>query len=410
MKAAKTWCIAALALVAGLSSASCGKDEVAGDGKGATGSIIPTGGSAGSGGGRSMAGTGASSGSGVGTPATKLGQGCVTDNECVDSNAPGLKCVTSKDTVLGDGAPPKGLCTAPCVSDDECAALGAGALCFPFGSGSDAGYCIESCSFGMPNLGEAKCHSRPEFNCYPALLGQTPSTCAATADCQAGEICLDGTCDVVFPGCLPGCRGDIDCDDGMYCDQSFLSGVCVKKKPSGKALGEPCTVPPASSPSEPDECLGFCQADEAKSDKGHCATTCGIGNECAWNATTEKFDGLCLYASVLTADTGDVGDFGFCTPSCNCTTDCDNPKLACSLLTQGALPTDASAGEAFRGAGLCFSPDPMTREYNQCAGSAGAGAGGAETGAAGSSVGGEAGAPTGSGGAAAGAGGAGGAP
>ncbi|HXK16684.1 MAG TPA: hypothetical protein VNG33_02675, partial [Polyangiaceae bacterium] len=169
---------------------------------------------------------------------------------------------------------------------------------------------------------------------------------------------------------LPACRGDIDCDPGMYCDQSFLSGVCVAKKPVGKALGETCTVPPATSPSEPDECLGFCQADTANSNQGHCASTCGLGNECAYNAATKKYDGVCLYASALTADTGDTGDFGFCTPACNCTSECHDEALTCEILTQ-ALPSDS-----YRGAGLCFAPSPGSTEYNQCGNSGAAGAGG----------------------------------
>src|SRR5207244_9089038 len=139
----------------------------------------------------------------------------------------------------------------------------------------------------------------------------------------------------------------------------------------------PCTVPAASGPAEPDECLGFCQADTAGGVKGHCATTCGIGNECAWNAASQKYDGVCFYASVLTADSGDLGDFGFCTPSCNCSADCNSTALACSLLQQGSLPTDS-----FRGAGLCFSPDATTQAYNHCADSGAGGAGGAGAGGA----------------------------
>ena len=383
MKAAKTWCVAALALVSALSSASCGKDEVAGDGTSGKGMILPEGGEGGTagtsgrGGGTGRAGSATAGGSGgaAAAPGTKLGRACLTDNDCADTTAPGLTCVTSQDAVLGGGSPPKGLCTSPCGSDADCSSFGAGSLCFPFGSDMNAGYCVEGCTFGMPNLGEVKCHSRPEFNCNPALLGATNTACTASTDCQSGELCINGTCNVVFPACLPGCRGDIDCDAGMYCDQSFLSGVCVKDKPAGKALGEPCTLPPAGGPSEPDECIGFCQADGAMSTTGHCAATCGLGNECAYNNTTKKYDGLCLYASALTADTGASGDFGFCTPTCNCKSDCLDTGLTCSLLTQ-ALPTDS-----FRGAGLCFAPDAMTKEYSQCTGTAGAG--GSDTGAAG---------------------------
>lgn len=382
MKAAKTWCLASAMLVVGIATASCGKDEVGGSG-GNAGSIVGDagadsggGGKGGSGGGRNDGGTGNTN-----TGSGKLGQACINDSQCADTKAPGLTCVKATDTVLGDGAPPKGLCSAECASDDDCTTFGAGALCFPFNGTTGAGYCVEGCSFGMPDIGTQKCHDRLEFACNPALLGDTMSPCEAAADCDAGELCIDGSCAVVFPACLPSCRGDIDCEDGMYCDQSFLSGVCVSKKPTGKALGEVCTVPPANGPAEPDDCLGFCQADAENSTKGHCAATCGIGNQCAWNSDTSKFDGVCLYASVLTAETGSVGDFGFCTNTCNCTTECNDPDLVCQLLDQGALPGD------FKGPGLCFSADANTKPYESC-GEAGSGAGGA------AGAGGEAGSPS----------------
>ncbi len=354
-------------MLVGVATASCGKDEATG-GDGGSGSVIGgsggSAGTAGTGGGRPVGGT-ASTGD-------KLGQACVNDGQCVDTKTPGLTCVTAKDTSLGDGAPPKGLCTAECASDDECTAFGAGAICYPFDPTATSGYCVEGCSFGEPELGTLKCHDRPEFACNPALLQPTTSSCDDTADCGEGELCTEGTCAVVVPACLPSCRGDIDCDDGMYCDQSFLSGVCVTKKPTGKALGEPCTIPGPNDPAEPDECLGFCQADSATGNKGHCSATCGIGFECAYNSGTNKFDGACLYASVLTAETGGAGDFGFCTPTCNCTDECNDPRLFCQLLDQGALPAD------FKGPGLCFgAPETGTpKEYNQCTGAGGSGAGG----------------------------------
>jgi hypothetical protein len=384
MKAAKTWCLAGLLVVAGLASVSCGKDEGT-DGGGGKGSIIGGSGGSGTVGRGGTGGTDSAAGGDAPTSATKLGRACVSDKDCVDTAAPGLTCVTAKDTVLGDGAPPKGLCTTTCTvpqgpgDEDTCASLGPDALCFPFGSGSADGYCVEGCSFGAPDIGEAKCHNRTEFACNPALLGPTDATCTTTDDCPSGDLCIDGSCNIVFPACLPACRGDLDCEAGMYCDQSFLSGVCVSQKPTGKALGEPCTLPAAGEPSEPDGCLGFCQADSATGNEGHCAATCGLARQCSWNAQTEKFDGVCFYASVLTSDTGDVGDFGFCTPSCNCTDDCNDSTLACQLLSQGALSSD------FRGAGLCFAPDATTKEYNQCTdtGAGGSGAGGAGSDAAG---------------------------
>jgi hypothetical protein len=284
MKAAKTWRLAGVLLLAGIATASCGKDEGTG-GQGGSGIIGGTGGSGGSGG----SGGGRPEGGSANT-GTTLGKACINDGQCMDTKTPGLTCVTAKDTDLGNGAPPKGLCTAECAGNDDCAPFGTNSLCFPFDS-SGIGYCVEKCSFGDPGLG-TKCHDRPEFACNPTLAA-TDKSCSDDADCGANGLCLeDGTCADVVPACLPSCRGDIDCEDGMYCDQSFLSGVCVEKKPTGKALGEPCTVR-----DEPDECLGFCQPDEANSTKGRCSTTCGIGYECGYNSDTGKFDGVCLYAS-----------------------------------------------------------------------------------------------------------------
>jgi hypothetical protein len=125
-------------------------------------------------------------------------------------------------------------------------------------------------------------------------------------------------------------------------------------------LGERCTLPDLLDPAEPDECLGFCQADAAGSGVGYCASGCGLLNECAWNSQTGKFDGACLYASTVTAADGFIGDFGFCTPTCNCSEECHDPLLACALLDQGELT------DAFRGSGLCFASDPLTPTYEQC--------------------------------------------
>jgi hypothetical protein len=301
--------------------------------------------------------------------------------------------------VLGNGAPPKGLCTMPCTlptadaPDDPCDALSTGAVCFPFNDNSDKGYCVEGCSFGTPGLGEPeKCHSRPEFACNPALLGATSATCKTSADCQLGELCSQGACNVILPACLPSCSGDIDCDAGMYCDQSFLSGVCVTKKPTGKALGEPCTVPGANEPDEPDECLGYCAADTTGSTAGHCVSTCTYGAPCSWNASTEKYDGACILVNKqIVGSSPDVGDFGFCDLTCNCASDCMDATLGCEMI-DSALP------DQFRGGGFCLEPSDMSVPFDQCGGGA-PGAGGADSGPGPSSGG------DGTGGAAAGAGG-----
>ena len=342
----------------------------------AAGGIVSAGatnvaGSSGGLGGRASGGSGGADGNPPGIVGSRLGRACVKDSECQTANETGLTCITETSTVLGNGAPPHGLCSRPCATDDECAAHSAGSICYAMRSSSS--YCVEGCEIGSPELGEAKCHSRPELVCAPALLASTGDICTDNYDCQPDELCQDdGTCHVVFSACLPSCRGDVDCAVGMYCDQSFLSGLCRSSKPTGKRLGEPCTVPAANQPEEPDGCLGFCQADSDVGTQGHCAATCGLGRECAWDAASQRFDGLCLYASALTVDTGAEGDFGFCTPSCNCSEQCNDPALSCQLLASGAL--DAS----FKGQGLCFATDATSTPVEDCA-SGGAGGGGASS-------------------------------
>jgi hypothetical protein len=342
--------------------AAAGSGSGSGSGGGAAAGSGAAAGKAGSGGHGGSGGAVVEPGPGtLGSPCGNLG-GCKA----------GLTCLTPTSTELNNqGAPPHGLCTLGCESDGECAPHGAGALCVPFGDGATTGFCVEGCSFGEPRLGEQKCLNREDFACNPALLADTAEPCQTTPDCQSGELCIDGSCAIVFAGCLPSCRGDLDCAAGLYCDQSFLSGVCVAQKPVGKALGEPCTVPPANAPAEPDGCIGFCQADGDVGTQGHCSATCGLLNACGWNAQTQKYDGVCFYASTLTADDGYIGDFGFCTPTCNCSEECKHPSLSCSLLDQGPLTED------FRGPALCFTPDPSTEEYEACSTGGGSGEGGA---------------------------------
>lgn len=376
MKAAKAWCVAGLLVVAGFSTASCGKDEADGGGGGSGMILGGSAGTAGAGGQVGRAGSGGSSGSSTFVPAGTLGQGCVNDSECSDT--PGLTCIKSTDVVLGSGSPPRGVCSTSCsLQNDTCDSFGAGALCVPFEAGN-TGYCMEGCVFGTA-LG-AKCHGRREFACNP-LFGDTQQECTSDLECQSGELCLGGTCAVVLTACMPACRGDVDCPTGLYCDQSFLGGLCVEEPQTGKGLGAPCTVS-----DEPDECLGFCQPDSSGATTGHCQTTCALGSECSWDPATEKFEGVCLYQSVLAGDDVAAGDFGFCAATCNCSGECQNSELACYIFDGiGELPAQ------FRGPGLCDIIDDTVDEYNQCAGVGGEGAGGT-----GGSVGG---APTGEGGA-----------
>jgi hypothetical protein len=371
MKATKAWSVAGLLVVAGLSSVSCGNDEGTNGNNGGSGSIL-TGGTGGS-----SAGTRAEGGSGGSTtaPNAKLGRACTQAHDCADPNFPDLTCITATDTKFANGAPPKGLCTMPCTlptdntTPDPCEALGTNAICYPFEDNATTGYCMEGCTFGAPALGDPqKCHGRAEFTCRPAGFSKTMDVCKVSTDCQPGELCSQGSCYMIWPACLPGCAGDIDCEDGMYCDQSYGVGTCTTKKQTGKALGEPCTVPDPNGPDEPDECLGWCAADDVGSTKGHCLSTCTFGAPCSYNSATQKFDGACVFASKqLLGGAAAPGDTGYCDLACNCSSECSDSTLDCELLPDGAL------SDSFRGAGLCFLADPKTSmPYDHC-GAGGAG-------------------------------------
>lgn len=368
----------ALVLIAASVAAACGDSKTESDGGGAgqtsgdAGAVAVDGGAPNAGvpgtGGSEAAGAGAAppdadagspSGSGGdgsgGEPAAhgagKLGADCSTAADCVA----GLLCIAPTDLVLADGAPPHGLCTAACTDSEACDALSTGALCVPYGE-TDAGYCMQGCAFGNPPLGQLKCQGRTDQACLPAFLIDTNDPCAGPDDCFAGEIC-NGTCQAVLAACIPTCTGDLDCADGLFCSQQFLNGTCVATQPTGKPLGAPCTVPAAN---QPEECVGFCQADSAESDQGHCSASCGLTSPCGWSAETQKFGGACLYASSLTAANGGAGDFGFCTPSCNCAADCDTDGIACEELSIGPLGSD------FSGQGLCFAPDRQSVPLEAC--------------------------------------------
>lgn len=321
------------------------------------------------GGGDGLGGADSNAGGAGEDPANRLGRPCLSDPDCQAPGQAALTCVKPTDTVLGGGAPPHGLCTLSCQSHLECDERSPGSICYPFDEAAPNGYCIEACEFGPTALGTQKCQNRADFVCAPAGLVDTGTACTNAGGCLAGEVCSGGTCLLVFPGCLPSCRGDLDCATGMFCDQSFNSGVCVPEEPTGKGLGEPCTVA-----DEPDECLGFCRADAAGATTGHCATTCSVGTGCSWNSESELFDGACFLPSATAGPNATVGDFGYCVPTCNCSADCDDAELGCALLTQGALPP------AFRGPGLCFAGLEPEEEIDLCGGGGAPSSGGAPNG------------------------------
>jgi hypothetical protein len=363
-------CLASCNLILGNEEGTLDPDLASG-GKNTTGS----GGShAGRGGTSSKGGSSSKAGSGSGAEAgdtgtsgtgnvpvgasTKLGAACTKKADCSDPDAPGLICITPTQTLLGGGAPPNGLCTAPCdpTELDSCAAFG-NALCRAFDVNEpEVGYCVEGCTFGAPVGDEVKCHGRAEFACNPALTNDDGVTCSTNFDCNDDETCLGGVCTLVTGACLPTCGGDPDCAPGMYCDQAFLSGVCVETPPIGLPLGAPCTVQ-----DEPDDCIGTCQRDASGSNAGHCATNCAFGSPCGYNSDTGLYDGYCLTISTI-RNANESGDFALCTPACGCTDECYDVDLTCQVPISELDPSTYSKP------GLCLDPLLGLDEIYVCGG------------------------------------------
>jgi hypothetical protein len=79
------------------------------------------------------------------------------------------------------------------------------------------------------------------------------------------------------------------------------------------------------------------------------------------------FDGACLYVSAITGSQNvAAGDFGFCTPTCNCAAECNDPALGCETDSQGKL------GAQYRAGGLCFPPGATSIPLDECNGAGGA--------------------------------------
>jgi hypothetical protein len=295
---------------------------------------------------------------------TKLGAACTKKADCSDPDAPGLICITPTQTILGGGAPPNGLCTAPCDPNevDACVAFGASSICRAFDPEEPAvGYCMEGCTFGTPVGDDVKCHNRPEFACNPALSDDSGVTCSTNFDCDTDETCLGGSCTLVTGACLPTCSGEPDCAPGLFCDQTFLGGLCMETPPLGfLPLGAPCTVV-----DEPDDCIGTCQRDVAGSDAGHCATNCSFGSPCGYNSDTGLYDGACLTISTI-RDANETGDFALCTLACGCTDECFNPDHTCQI------PISELDFTVYSRPGLCLDPALGLEESFLCGGDGGA--------------------------------------
>lgn len=135
----------------------------------------------------------------VATTGCPPGQGCRTNDDCVD----GTVCVPDEEAGVAE-------CVRPCAADLACTA---GLACVPRDDGSFEGACL-------------------------TLTGQLEvgDTCASDRECRSGACEGFGA-----PVCAEQCTGDNSCDDvAMRCVLAGLRRVCVAPTGDGEA-GASCT-------------------------------------------------------------------------------------------------------------------------------------------------------------------------
>jgi hypothetical protein len=223
--------------------------------------------------------------------ATFLGRACDGDGDCGGV----LTCWRPGPNALG-GAPARGYCTTDC---DSCKEHG-GQRCHEDASG--ASHCLLGCTPGPEGIewNPTKCHGRPELACLPW---------------SATEIV-----------CVPQCNSDADCE-GFWCNPG--NGLCQAEPPTGWAHGSECSISDAGV----DECLGFCLTlVQPRWCSGRC--TIGVEATCGW----EPASGLpARHVCGMIFPGAGPGDFGVCTPLCECDADCPNATYRCQPFSNPEL-------------------------------------------------------------------------
>ena len=295
-----------------------------------------------------------------------LGKSCITDAVC----GPGLTCVSASDDFRGsDAGPAGGLCTKECETDAECLAFAADAVCgtvaeVPLTNAYPTRpvprVCLLGCDLGT-NGGLAKCQNRRDLACRPFAAPDSVE-CGEDLSCPGDSVCFRTRCRRL--ACGPRCNDNDDCEAGRYCDP--VSGLCSANEPDPIPWGRECNDLAASPGCGGGSCLvTFADFDgeggaPTMRVKGNCTQTCTLGQPCG------EGQGACVRPR---SEPFGAGDVGYCTPLCNCDSECVNPEDRC-------LPWENEAYEAtFGSRGRCEFALPEEQTLD-CAGGAG-GAGGA---------------------------------
>ncbi len=167
--------------------------------------------------------------------------GCAEGQRCLTEEAR-CTCVDNGDCVAGQEVCADGACTAVCFSNAECDQE-AGFVCQP-----ELQICVQGCA------NDDDCDQEAGFVCDPGLLTCVPRTCQSDDECPDDRfcdfnafpsICTQGCraggcpqgqfCNTQTRQCDDGCQADIDCAEGLYCDQA---DGCVEGCRDGLECGE----------------------------------------------------------------------------------------------------------------------------------------------------------------------------
>jgi len=235
-----------------------------------------------------------------------LGRACAVDAEC----GQGLQCIRPNSGAFDGEGPAKGYCTTSCIDDSTCAQIKPGANCHELAFGK--GFCFEGCQFGPNSLtafDPKKCHGRQEVACTPVY--------DASGALMQGE-------------CAPRCNAHTDCGFGLKC--SPRTGFCTTVLPTGKDLGESCTV---AGDSGVETCKGNCvEFESGATTFGACAQGCTMGAQpsCGWGGPgTGPAPATCLFTESVIVDKGGpgLGDYGLCGLLCDCNSQCKTSGFVC---------------------------------------------------------------------------------
>jgi hypothetical protein len=298
-----------------------------------------------------------------------LGMACRTADDCGEQ---GLRCLSgNEDFMDGQGAPPGGLCTTDCKTDDDCRPFDPTSVCATFAEApllleyaakTVQRLCVQGCSLGPPS-GPTKCQGRDDFACRP-FAPDHPKTCFLDGEkCPEGTFCYRGVCRE--QGCGPRCNSDRACSSGRHCNP--LTGLCDVEAAATVPVGADCN-------DDATNCGGGNCLDvfaDGVSLKAMCTQSCTIGQLCADGA------GACVLPRF---EHFALGDAGYCMQRCDCDNDCVNPVDHC-------VPWgDSLTEKAYGSRGFCdIAPEGAVTLT--CDGGAG-GAGGAAGNSFGASVGG----------------------